>query len=322
MNIMKIFIVPDVHGSHEWETIKKLPAKTYDYVVFLGDYFDCWENRWPDQGYNFKAICDFIREDTAHRKLLLGNHDWSYLSMTTHGADVSGHQSERIEEIRRLLTENHDILDLAFECEAKCPGGRLIISHAGFSRTWVNSILNVFGIQENQWSVSFLNEQWHKLSFNPESEGFNYAFEELLDWYGFLSGSGNEITQGPLWIRPEALLSDAFYETQIVGHTECCLGDYAVLSEKDLSLDRKNTLMATDSNLHLVFDIIDTEDLPGNAKSLLEFSKFYKQTQKQIYDIKSQEFSQEEYAKESVMAKLSASFGEKIAERYYRMFFE
>ena len=242
--------------------------------------------------------------------------------MTTHGADVSGHQSERIEEIRRLLTENHDILDLAFECEAKCPGGRLIISHAGFSRTWVNSILNVFGIQENQWSVSFLNEQWHKLSFNPESEGFNYAFEELLDWYGFLSGSGNEITQGPLWIRPEALLSDAFYETQIVGHTECCLGDYAVLSEKDLSLDRKNTLMATDSNLHLVFDIIDTEDLPGNAKSLLEFSKFYKQTQKQIYDIKSQEFSQEEYAKESVMAKLSASFGEKIAERYYRMFFE
>ena len=130
--------------------------------------------------------------------------------MTTHGADVSGHQSERIEEIRRLLTENHDILDLAFECEAKCPGGRLIISHAGFSRTWVNSILNVFGIQENQWSVSFLNEQWHKLSFNTESEGFNYAFEELLDWYGFLSGSGNEITQGPLWIRPEALLSDAF----------------------------------------------------------------------------------------------------------------
>lgn len=318
---MKILIIPDVHGTHEWEVSKKLPVTAYDYVVFLGDYFDGEENNWPDQGENFRAICDFVREDTAHRKLLMGNHDWSYLSRTTHGSDVSGHQDEHGVGIRKLLTENHDILDLSFECEANCSGGRLVFSHAGFSRTWINSILKVFGITENQWSLSFLNEQWHKLSFDPKSTDFKYDFEELLDWYGFLSGSGNEITQGPLWIRPEALLSDAFYETQLVGHTECCLGDYAVLTEKDLSLNRKNTLIAADSNLHLVFDIIDTEVLPGNAMSLLDFSKFYKRTQKQIFDIKSQEFSQETFSKERVMSKLTAAFGEKIAERYYRMFF-
>lgn len=318
---MKILVIPDVHGSHEWETAKKLPETAYDYIVFLGDYFDCWENQWPDQGENFKDICSFIREDTAHRKLLLGNHDWSYLSMTKHGADVSGHQNEHIEEIRNLLTENHDILDLAFECEANCPGKRLVFSHAGFSRTWVKSILNVFGIQEDQWSVSFLNEQWHKLSLNPKSECFNYAFEELLDWYGFFSGSGNEVTQGPLWIRPETLLTDAFYETQIVGHTECCLGDFVVLREKDNYLNRTDTLIVADSAAHLIFDIIDTEKLPENAMSLLEFSKFYKRTQKQIYDIKSQECAQAEYSKETVMAKLTAAFGEKLAERYYRIFF-
>lgn len=241
--------------------------------------------------------------------------------MTNHGADVSGHQNEHIEEIRKLLTENHDILDLAFECDANCPGGRLIISHAGFSRTWVTSLLKVFGIQEDQWSVSFLNDQWHKLSFNSHSENFNYAFEELLDWYGFFSGSGNEVTQGPLWIRPEALLTDAFYETQIVGHTECCLGDFAVLREKDNSLNRTNTLIVADSASHILFDIIDTENLPGNELSLLEFSKFYKRTQKQIYDIKSQEYAEAEYSKEMVMAKLTAAFGEKLAERYYRIFF-
>ena len=319
---MKILIIPDVHGSHEWEAVKKLPATAYDYAVFLGDYFDSWENEWPNQGENFKAICDFVREDTAHRKLLLGNHDWSYLSRTPRGACVSGHQSWHIEDIRKLLTDNRDILDIAFECEANCPGGKIVFSHAGFSSTWVKSILDVFGILENHWSVSFLNEQWHMISLNPYSVSFNARFEEILDWYGFFSGSGNEITQGPLWIRPEALLKDAFYETQIVGHTELCLGDYVFLSEKDININRKNNLIVADSNNHLIFDVIDTENLPDNAMSFLEFSKFYKRTHKQINDIKSQEFARMDYSKETVMSKLTETFGEKLADRYYRMFFE
>ncbi|EID84021.1 Calcineurin-like phosphoesterase [Treponema sp. JC4] len=318
---MKILIIPDVHGSHEWEAAKELPSDAYDYAAFLGDYFDCWENEWPDQGENFKAICDFVRQDTAHRKLLLGNHDWSYLSKTVNGAGVSGHQNRRIDEIRKLLTENHDILDLAFECDANCPGGRIVFAHAGFSRTWVKAVLKVFGISENQWSLSFLNKEWHRLSFDPHSEGFNYAFEELLDWYGFFSSSGNEITQGPLWIRPEALLKDAFYETQIVGHTECCLGDFVFLRDKDINLNRMNTVIAADSSSHLIFDVIDTENLPSEAISLLDFNKFYKGTQKQIYDIKSLQFSMADYSKERAMAALSAAFGEKLAERYYRMYF-
>ena len=91
---------------------------------------------------------------------------------------------------------------------------------------------------------------------------FNYNFEELLDWYGLLSGSGNEITQGPLWIRPEALLKDVFYETQIVGHTELCLNDFLVFKEKDVSLNRTNTVIIADSNKHTVFGYINTENLP------------------------------------------------------------
>ena len=263
---MKILVIPDIHGSHEWEVAKTLSVKEYDYAVFLGDYFDSWENKWPDQGENFKAICDFVREDTFHRKLLLGNHDWSYLSRTPHGAGVSGHQNYHVEEIRNLLTKNRDIIDIAFECEANCLGGKIVFSHAGFSRTWVKFFCNLFDIQENDWSISFLNEQWHKLELNPMSVEFNYNFEELLDWYGLLSGSGNEITQGPLWIRPEALLKDAFYETQIVGHTELCLDDYLIVKEKDVSLNRTNTVIIADSNNHTVFGYIETENLPNKKR--------------------------------------------------------
>ena len=251
---MKVLVIPDVHGSHEWETAKKYAPNEFDYIVFLGDYFDSWKNEWPDQGKNFKTICNYVRQDTAHRKLLLGNHDWSYLSRTKHGGGVSGHQNEKIDKIRNLLQSNHDILDLAFEVD------RVVFSHAGFSRTWVESLFNLFDYDEknNLSLVDFLNKKWHSLSFIPGDSGFNYGFEELLDWHGFLSGSGNEVTQGPLWIRPETLLQDAFYHTQVVGHTEYCNDDFVILCEQSSSADCKNTLIMTDSESHKVFGMIDT----------------------------------------------------------------
>ena len=158
----RILSVPDVHGSHEWEVVKTLPKDSYDFIVFHGDYFDSWENEWPDQGENFNNICDFIREDTEHRKLLIGNHDWSYLSQSRDGQNCSGHQSGsiysegKITVIRELLLGSKDILELAFECDG------WVFSHAGFSKTAVNymqEILKNLGIIQdgNEYSISLLN---------------------------------------------------------------------------------------------------------------------------------------------------------------------
>ncbi len=55
---------------------------------------------------------------------------------------------------------------------------------------------------------------------------------------------------------------------------------------------------------------------------LLDFNKFYKKTMKCINDIKSQQFNHMDYKKEFAMEKLTTAFGDKLAERYYRMFFE
>lgn len=80
-------------------------------------------------------IFDFVREDTEHRKLLIGNHDWSYLSQSREGQNCSGHQSGsiysegKITVIRELLLGARDILELAFECDG------WVFSHAGFSKT-------------------------------------------------------------------------------------------------------------------------------------------------------------------------------------------
>lgn len=263
----KILSIPDVHGSHQWEIVKNLTAGSYDYIVFHGDYFDSWENEWPDQGENFENICNFVREDREHRKLLLGNHDWSYISGTRDGSRVSGHQSNHILEIRNLLKQNLDIIDLAFECDD------WVFSHAGFSSTWVNSIKKVLHKMLDKWpyeendedednknliwneeeyNVDFLNQQWHKVTHSVEEGNFWYEFDELLDWYGFFSPSGDEKSQGPLWIRPESLLQDAYYPKQVVGHTEMCIYDNICLRQNN------NHVICVDSSTHEVFGMIDT----------------------------------------------------------------
>ena len=114
---MKVLVVPDVHGSREWEIVKTFPQDSYDRIVFMGDYFDAWENKWPEQGENFEAICAFVRQDPERRKALLGNHDWSYLSATVYGAGCSGHQNGKASKIKSLLISARDILDLAFEAD-------------------------------------------------------------------------------------------------------------------------------------------------------------------------------------------------------------
>ena len=313
---MKVLVVPDVHGSREWEAAKSFPQDSYDRIVFMGDYFDAWENKWPEQGENFGKICAFVRQDPERRKALLGNHDWSYLSATVHGAGCSGHQNERAGIIKSLLLSARDILDLAFEADG------VVFSHGGFSKTWVATIQRLFNMNASEWSIDFLNKAWRSLSLQKGEAAFNYEFEELLDWHGYFSGSGNEVTQGPLWIRPEALLSDAHYQTQVVGHTEYCLGDFVALKDKDMKTGRENVVVATDSKRHQVFGIIDTNSLCVQPMTPVEFNGFYKKTMKKINDIKSQVGGEPNWSQESATQKLAAAFGQPLASRFYKAFFE
>ena len=272
----KILIIPDVHGSHEWE-IAKDKISLFDYVVFMGDYFDSWENKWDDQGNNFKNICEFKRANFDKVKLLIGNHDFSYITGTRDGDKVSGHQYNKAGIIRALLNANSDILDLAFENDD------WVFSHAGFSNTWISLLKkaihfsldkypneSAYGKEftnekeynkfmeysttpievwdENEFSIDMLNNFWHTRTHNPCDKNFSYRFDELLDWNGLYDPSGNEETQGILWIRPSALIIDAFYDKQIVGHTECQT-DELLCFEKN-----GKKLVLTDSPTHKVHE--------------------------------------------------------------------
>ena len=284
----RILSVPDVHGSHEWEVVKTLPEDSYDFIVFHGDYFDSWENEWPDQGENFKNICDFVRKDTEHRKLLIGNHDWSYLSQSREGQNCSGHQSGsiysegKITVIRELLLGARDILELAFECDG------WVFSHAGFSKTALNymqEILKNLGIiqDENEYSISLLNSVLKKRLEEYDIQNFSkwIPFDEKLDWDGCFSGSGDEPSQFCLWIRPDSLLEDAYYNKQVVGHTELCIYDKIYLQQGE------NKVIVVDSPNHEVYDVLDTQKEYAFF-SVPEINKQRKKLFKVVNDIKSQ----------------------------------
>lgn len=346
---MKILIIPDVHGSHEWEVAKE-KINEVDKIVFLGDYFDAWKNVWDDQGENFKNICDFKRKYPDKVKLLIGNHDFAYISGTREGERVSGHQYSKHAEIRALLTANLDILDLAFEADG------FVFSHAGFSKTWVRYMKQVFHEMfdkypdddgrtefksqedyeqycskikstaliwdENEWGVSKLNEVWHTLSHFPSDKNFIYGFDELLDWHGCFSGSGNEVSQGPLWIRPGALFDDAYYPKQVVGHTEYCVDSYCALKKGD------SYLFIADSPSHAVLEVFDTENPPA-VETILDYEKFYKRAKKSINAVKSNvgmlDFGNDDKdpaeKKKLIMLYLKDYFGDR-AEIVYKNFFK
>jgi hypothetical protein len=179
--------IGDIHGRPFWKNY--LDADFLEYFL-LGDYFDSFAIPFEKQMSNFLEIVLAARHD-ARIKLCLGNHDYQYL-INNRQERYSGFQGRHAQEIQAVLSQNSDLWQIVYVRDTT------IISHAGLSKTFMTN----HTIQ-------------HPLDIN---EVFKKD-RRLLAFCGYNS-SGNDITQGPLWIRPPSLLCDALEGySQIVGHT-------------------------------------------------------------------------------------------------------
>ena len=322
--MLKVMVVPDVHGSHEWEAVKD--DSSVDFTVVLSDLVDAWKNNWPDQGENVINLVSWVREKPKKRILLFGNHDQAYVSRSRHGAEVSGHQWEHHDEICKLLFQARDVLRLAWECDG------WVFSHAGFSKTAVDHMKHVMhGLfdekpmrhdfasdeeahayydslkvwDEGEYSIDLLNLTFRQFMddlYDDTTLMKWLDFNEALDWRGVFSGSGDEPEQFCLWIRPRALLQDAAYPKQVVGHTE-----YALWNEPLLLTDKKHDsqVMLFDSPLHTPY-IFDTEAPLPQAWNYFDFEKRLAALGKEVNDMKSQGRSKEDFIE--VFGKLGEYF--------------
>ena len=341
----KVCIIPDIHGSHEWEKARDIKT---DYYIFLGDITDAWENKYPDQIENIQNFAAWIREDPVHRIWLLGNHDYSYLSQSRNGSNCSGHQWEHASEIRAVLLANKDLIRLAFELDG------WIFSHAGFSEYAVNAMKDELrhlievhpksdrtqsdSIEEyheymdklykdfkpwdsNEYSIDLLNKVFaDRMKDYPEHPDKWIRFDEKLDWNGCFSGSGDEVSQFCLWIRPHALLINPAYPKQVVGHTEYCFGNYTAWKKDD------NIVVMCDSRNHKIYEVFDTEKLPVKPVTETEWQRNTKKLDKQLGSIKSifgmlKSETGHEVSEKDQRKKLVDEFGE-IGNEYYELFFK
>ena len=199
---MKILVIGDIHGREIWKQIVNRHLNDIDKIIFVGDYFDSFDYSYDRQQNNFEDICVFKRKYSDIVDLLIGNHDYHYFNFFT-GIPYAGHSIAAESVNSYLLEKNKDILKIA------CIYDKYLFTHAGVSEVWYNSVKDTKGLDITL----------------PLDIQLNDLFEFKPDVYRFTQGRtfsviGNDVTQTPIWIRPEAL-SKCLLEDYIhvVGHT-------------------------------------------------------------------------------------------------------
>ena len=253
---MKELHIADVHQGEAWKEHIKKYFDEVDKVIFHGDYFD---NRQPVEKTDYKKqlrifneIMDLKKNNPDKVITLFGNHDNNYLYKSIFA-------DEQYLEINKALLDNIQYLDIGYKGVAGW-----VSSHAGFSKTWVDTYLTVTG--RDSFDIDALNESFHTFPWAEDIKTLRERFDSLSEDLKFISMGldfnrrgydrfGDDTVQGPCWIRPASLLSDAFYPKQIVGHSP-----YA--GEKPLiAYEGGNQLVMIDSYFHDGYCILSDEEL-------------------------------------------------------------
>ena len=206
---MKLVAIGDIHGRDIW---KQIVAKEHDAdeFVFVGDYFDSFTVKGPDQINNFLDIIEFKKQSKVPVILLIGNHDHHYYP----GVDdsgTSGYQTLLAPSIKYVVNENKQYLQAAYQV------GEFVFTHAGLSSEWLDDSIVMWDVPN---LAMYVNDLFY---YQPNKIAYR-SYKQVEDQVYGAQGYGNETFQGPLWIRPAALMN-ANKKTlrkkiiQVVGHT-------------------------------------------------------------------------------------------------------
>jgi hypothetical protein len=193
----KVLVIPDIHQCVGW--VEGILNKEFDcdHVVFLGDYFDCFES--PDNKWYFSMAntCAWINK--TFEKLgskatwLLGNHDYSYISTFKKSGYFeeksyhicSGWTGNKANSFNRIIEPKWiEKLDLCCWVDDIC------LSHAGFHPTHFRPFETPFSATKRlseEWDntrLIFKHQTYHFLSFVGKCRGgkFDVGSPIWLDW--------------------------------------------------------------------------------------------------------------------------------------------
>ena len=191
---MKILTFGDRHGRNDW---KKIVSPEYDKIVFLGDYWDSFDIPFEQQRENFIDLLEYKRANFDRVVLLTGNHDFHYVRGIRES--YSGYQTIHRLEIQELLDTalGEDMMTACFL------HNNILFSHAGVTKTWCKN---------------------NDVDVNNIEQSINDLFKYIPRVFEFTSGKnysvyGDDVEQGPFWVRPRSLKDDSVDFIQVVGHT-------------------------------------------------------------------------------------------------------
>jgi len=196
---MKIIALGDTHGRSIWKDIVS-KHEDVNKIVFIGDYFDTHGGGYSAnrQIENFKEILEYKKTNMDKVVLLIGNHDFHYLNGVSE--NYSGYQWNYVKDINDVLQPAVDegLLQMCFVHD------KYVFTHAGVTKTWCqNSGVDVTNLQDS----------------------INQLFKDDISKFTFTMGvnfsnTGNDVTQPPIWVRPESLVDDKLDgNIFVVGHT-------------------------------------------------------------------------------------------------------
>lgn len=192
----KIIVISDVHGRKTWQDIIK-KEKNIDTLVFLGDYLDSFDIPGTQQIENFEDIIDFKIVNPDKVILLLGNHCLHYID--GFGEHYSGFQKGLQYQYARMFEQYKNLFQMCYQIND------ILFTHAGISEVWYEEQCKKYEL-EKEHVCNNINYLWNT-TFSP------FRFNGIDDY-------GDDITQGPVWIRPRSLyVSRLPGFTHIVGHT-------------------------------------------------------------------------------------------------------
>lgn len=228
---MKIVVLGDTHGSTLWKKI--IEDEQPDKVIFLGDYFDPY-NKFLIKGMydNFKEILKYKKKNKDKCILLIGNHDYHYMSFgTNYSTRYSMDTYDKYAKTLNTLYADHTMVFAHQE-------DNIIFTHAGISKFWLE---NIAQLKEDTFTVDDIN------SVNPALFEFN-NYTDQWDAYG------DSVSQSPIWIRPQALLKSSIKNyIQIVGHTRM----YRPCKEENIwfndAIEHDGYIMIEDGNIEKKF---------------------------------------------------------------------
>ena len=182
---MKIVALGDTHGRYNWKDIVAKESDA-DKIVFIGDYFDTHDDVTPEQQIdNFLSILEYKKANMDKVVLLIGNHDYHYTGYAY--STYSGYQYGAAPRIREILLEalKDDLMQMCYKHDI------YVFTHAGITKTWATRC---------------------NIDINDLENSINETFKTKPMYFDFTMGdnfsqTGNDITQTPIWLVIQRLLS-------------------------------------------------------------------------------------------------------------------